>query len=53
MYKNGFGIYDLQWLMCHKTKPNQTSYFNLQSLLNISIAAYIFQLVTLLHFSLL
>ena len=24
MYKNGFGIYNLQWLMCHKTKPNQT-----------------------------
>ena len=23
MYKNGFGINDLQWLMCHKTKPNQ------------------------------
>ena len=25
MYKNGFGINDLQWLMCHKTKPNQDS----------------------------
>ena len=24
MYKNGFGINNLQWLMCHKTKPNQT-----------------------------
>ena len=24
MTKNGFGIYDLQWLMYHKTKPNQT-----------------------------
>ena len=23
MYKNGFGINNLQWLMCHKTKPNQ------------------------------
>ena len=23
MYENGFGINDLQWLMCHKTKPNQ------------------------------
>ena len=22
MYKNGFGINNLQWLMCHKTKPN-------------------------------
>ena len=21
MYKNGFGINNLQWLMCHKTKP--------------------------------
>ena len=24
MYKNGFGINNLQWLMCQKTKPNQT-----------------------------
>ena len=24
MYKNGFGINNLQWLMCHKTQPNQT-----------------------------
>ena len=24
MYKNGFGINNLQWLMCHQTKPNQT-----------------------------
>ena len=24
MYKNGFGFNNLQWLMCHKTKPNQT-----------------------------
>ena len=24
MYKNGFGINNLQWLMGHKTKPNQT-----------------------------
>ena len=24
MYKNGFGIDNLQWLMCHKTKPDQT-----------------------------
>ena len=24
MYKDGFGIIDLQWLMYHKTKPNQT-----------------------------
>ena len=24
MYKNEFGINDLQWLMCHKTKPNKT-----------------------------
>ena len=23
-YKNRFGINNLQWLMCHKTKPNQT-----------------------------
>ena len=23
MNKNGFGINNLQWLMCHKTKPNQ------------------------------
>ena len=22
MYKNGFDINNLQWLMCHKTKPN-------------------------------
>ena len=22
MYKNGFGINNLQWLICHKTKPN-------------------------------
>ena len=24
MYKNGFDINDQQWLMCHKTKPNET-----------------------------
>ena len=24
MYKNGFGINNLQWLMSQKTKPNQT-----------------------------
>ena len=24
MYKNGFRIYNLQCLMCHKTKSNQT-----------------------------
>ena len=24
MYKDGFGINILQWLMCHKTKVNQT-----------------------------
>ena len=23
MYKNGFGINNLLWLMCHKTKPNK------------------------------
>ena len=24
MNKNGFGIDNQQWLICHKTKPNQT-----------------------------
>ena len=24
MYENGFGVVNQQWLMCHKTKPNQT-----------------------------
>ena len=24
MYKNGFGINNLQWFMCRKTKTNQT-----------------------------
>ena len=24
MYKNGLGINNLQWLICHKTKPNQS-----------------------------
>ena len=24
MYKNGFGINNLQWLMCRKSKENQT-----------------------------
>ena len=23
MYKNGLGINNLQWLMCHKIKPNK------------------------------
>ena len=27
MYRNGFGINDLQWLMCHKTKPNKNYSF--------------------------
>ena len=25
-YKNGFGINNLQWLMCHKTKPNKQTF---------------------------
>ena len=25
MYKHEFGIDNLQWLMCHETKQNQTS----------------------------
>ena len=29
MYKNESGINNLQWLMCHKIKPNK---FNLKSL---------------------
>ena len=32
--KNGFGINILQWLMCHKTKPNQTRLFGLPRLKN-------------------
>ena len=24
MCKNGLGINNIQWLICHKTKPNQT-----------------------------
>ena len=24
MFEKGFGIYNLQWLMCHKTKQNKT-----------------------------
>ena len=24
MYKNAFDIINFQWLMCHKTKPNET-----------------------------
>ena len=27
MYKNGFGINNLQWLMYHKTKPNLTNLY--------------------------
>ena len=27
MYKNGFGINNLQWLMYHKTKLNQINIF--------------------------
>ena len=23
MFENGFGSDNMQWLMCHKTKPNQ------------------------------
>ncbi len=26
LYKNGFGINSLQWLMSHKTKPNLMSH---------------------------
>ena len=29
MYKNGFGINNLQWLICHKSPPNQTNQFNI------------------------
>ena len=25
MFKNGFSINNLQWLICHKTKPKQTN----------------------------
>ena len=24
MHKNGFGINNVEWSMCHKTKPNKT-----------------------------
>ena len=27
--KNGFGINNLQWLMCYETKPNQTKKDNI------------------------
>ena len=33
MFKNGFGISNLQWLMCHKTKPNQNLDHHLGELL--------------------
>ena len=26
MYKNGFALNDLRWLICPETKPNQTKY---------------------------
>ena len=28
MYKNEFGINNLQWLMCHKTKPNWNQFMS-------------------------
>ena len=27
MYKNGFGINDLQWLICHETKPKVKGHY--------------------------
>ena len=27
MYKEDLALYDLQWLICHETKPNQASDF--------------------------
>ena len=35
MYKKGFGIDNLKWLICHKTKPNQTINFFICRRLNI------------------
>ena len=40
MYENGFGINNLQWLMCHKTKPNQTQAKFLQFLQNILLRLF-------------
>ena len=41
MYKNGFGINNLQWLMCHKTKPNQTKpIIILLSAINLTLFYY-------------
>ena len=45
MYKNGFGINNLQWLMCHRTKPNQTKpnllfyffFFRMEKILKIQL----------------
>ena len=28
MYKKDLALKDLQWLICHKTKPNQTKQLN-------------------------
>ena len=27
MYKKGLVLNNLQWLICHKTKPNQSSFY--------------------------
>ena len=32
MYKKDLALNNLQWLICHKTKPNQISYFSLTTL---------------------
>ena len=39
MYKNEFGINNLQWLMCYKTKTNQT---NIYIVLCTHVLMYIF-----------
>ena len=31
VYKDVFGINNLRWLMCHKTKPNQSAYYSKRS----------------------
>ena len=39
MYKEGLALNNLQWLICHKTKPNQTKPNFCSTLISSQLAA--------------
>ena len=53
MYRNGFGINILQWLMCHQTKPKScySTFLSIDhELSEATISKYLLNWIQMLHF---